>query len=105
MKSSLHPLPLYRLLCILFVFLICHFAPAVCAQAGPSADSVTIAIAPAYDSVSGFHRFWLGKGYRKIWAAPIGLKVLHLDKEKGGLTPVELGGGFQTKSLRLRDAS
>lgn len=105
MKSSLHPSPMSRLLCILFGFLLSHIAPAVCAQTGPAADSVTVAIAPAYDSVSSFHRFWLGSGYRKIWAAPVPLKVLHLDKEKGGLTPVEVGGGFQTKSLRLRDAT
>ena len=64
-----------------------------------------VAIAPAYDSVNGFHRFWLGQGYRKIWAAPVRMKVLDLQKDKGGLTPVEMGGGFQTKSLRLRDAS
>lgn len=68
-------------------------------------DSITIAIAPAYDKVGGFHRFWLGDGYRKIWAVPVRTKVLHLETEKGGLTPVEMGGGFQTKSLRLRDAN
>lgn len=75
------------------------------AQTTPAADKITRAIEPAYDSVGGFHRFWLGSGYRKIWAAPVELKVLQLDKEKGGLKPVGLGGGFQTRSLRLQDAA
>jgi hypothetical protein len=66
-------------------------------------DSVTVAVAPSYDSVGGFHRFWLGQGYRKIWAAPVRLKVLRLKEEKGGLTPVGMGGSLQTKSLRLTD--
>ncbi|HEV7330851.1 MAG TPA: BamA/TamA family outer membrane protein [Flavisolibacter sp.] len=70
-----------------------------------SPDSIRVAIEPAYDEVGRFHRFWLGEGYRKLWAAPVTLRVLDLDKEKGGLKPKELGGGFQTKSLRLKDAS
>ena len=68
-----------------------------------TADSVTIAVAPVYDSAGGFHRFWLGSGYRQVWSAPVKLKVFQLKTEKGGLTPVEGGGSRQTKSLRLRD--
>ncbi|MDQ6813522.1 MAG: hypothetical protein M3040_07300 [Bacteroidota bacterium] len=67
-------------------------------------DSVFAAIAPAYDSVGGFHRFWLGESYRKLWAAPVKMRVFHLSKEKGGLTILQRGGGLQTKSLRLKDA-
>jgi hypothetical protein len=66
-------------------------------------DSVTVAVAPGYDSVAAFHRFWLGNGYRRVWAAPVKLKVFRLQTERGGLTPVEGGGSRQTKSLRLRD--
>lgn len=64
-------------------------------------DSVARAIAPEYNDVSGFHRFWLGESYRALWAAPVRLKVFHLD----GYTILQRGGGMQTKSLRLRDAT
>ncbi len=68
-------------------------------------DSVTIAIAPAYDKVTKAHRFLFGESYRKLWAAPVRIRVFHLNKEKGGLTITEKGGGLQTKSLRLKDTS
>jgi hypothetical protein len=71
----------------------------------PLADSITVSIAPGYDSVSKTHRFLFGESYRKLWAAPVTLKVFHLSKEKGGLTIEQKGGGMQTKSLRLIDAS
>ncbi len=69
------------------------------------ADSITIAIKPAYDSVSNLHRFFLGANYRRLWATPVRVKVLHLSTEYGGLTIIRQGGGLQTRSLRLRDAS
>jgi hypothetical protein len=66
-------------------------------------DSITIAVAPEYDQVSGVHRVLLGENYRKEWAVPVKIKVLNLSKEKGGLTVLQKGGGMQTKSLRLKD--
>ncbi|HEX2607830.1 MAG TPA: BamA/TamA family outer membrane protein [Flavisolibacter sp.] len=68
-------------------------------------DSITIAIAPEYDRVSGMHRALFGESYRKLWAAPVTLRVVHLSREKGGLAIVKEGGGLQTKSIRLQDAS
>jgi hypothetical protein len=69
------------------------------------ADSVTVAIAPGYNEVNGFHRLLFGENYRKLWAVALKIRVLHLQQEKGGLTISQLGGGLQTKSLRLRDAT
>lgn len=66
-------------------------------------DSITIAVAPEYNKVKAFHRFWLGESYRKIWATPVKMRIIDLQKEKGGLTIVKLGGGMQTRSLRLVD--
>ncbi len=68
-------------------------------------DSVTVAIEPAYDKVNKVHRIFLGEGYRKLWATPVKMRVFHLAKEKGGLKILQRGGGMQTKSLRLEDAS
>ena len=69
----------------------------------PFIDSITVAIAPQYDKVSGFHRLWFGKNYRKQWATPVTFKVFHLQQE--GLKILGQGGGQQTKSLRMADAS
>jgi hypothetical protein len=46
--------------------------------------------------------FWLGKHYRKEWVTPVPVSILNLDT-LGGLTPIEQGGGRQTKTLRLKD--
>ena len=71
----------------------------------PAGDSITVAISPAYDSVTNTHRMLFGESYRKLWAAPVKMKVFYLEKEKGGLTIEQMGGGLQTKSLRLKDNS
>lgn len=96
-KSSIHFFTITMVLCGHLLFRADSFAQ--------SNDSITVAIAPGYDSVSGFHRFLFGEGYRKLWAAPVKMKVFYLSREKGGLTITEQGGGLQTKSLRLKDAS
>ncbi|WP_199688366.1 BamA/TamA family outer membrane protein [Pontibacter oryzae] len=75
------------------------------AQNIPQQDSITVAIAPEYDSVKKAHRFWFGENYRKIWATPVKMRVFHLSQEQGGLRITERGGGQQTKSLRLEDAT
>ena len=75
------------------------------AQQNPGGDSIVVSIAPHYDSVHKFHRFLFGEGYRKLWAAPVKVKVFDISKEKGGLKILQRGGGLQTKSLRLQDAS
>lgn len=48
-------------------------------------------------------RILSGKNYRDIWSTPVKMKVFNIKKEKGGLKIGKLGGGFQTKSLRMKD--
>lgn len=86
------------------VFLSISFLIVTAQSAQIPNDSISAAIAPAYDKVNGFHRFWLGESYRKLWAVPVKIRILHVSKEKGGLTILQRGGGLQTKSLRLKDA-
>jgi hypothetical protein len=66
-------------------------------------DSVEVVVNGRYDTASGFKRFILGNNYRKEWATPVRLKVFNISKEKGGFKIESLGGGKQTKSLKLTD--
>ncbi|MEO8199057.1 MAG: BamA/TamA family outer membrane protein [Gemmatimonadota bacterium] len=76
----------------------------VAAQAIPTPpDSVRwvqIAPNPEYDA-STLWRFIFGGDYRDLWTTPTKIAVLDLQTFAGGLTPVKVGGGQQTKSLRL----
>ena len=73
------------------------------AYAAVKADSVVVRVHPAYDKVSGVHRFFFGENYRKEWSAPAKLPVIRISQTEGGLTPEKRGGGHQTHSLRLVD--
>jgi hypothetical protein len=77
------------------------------AQSVPSGlattDSVTVAAGPRYKNPSLFRRFFLGSNYRSAWATPVTLPVFNL--RQSGLKIKEVGGGQQTKSLRLLDKS
>ena len=47
----------------------------------------------------------MGENYRQEWKTPIRVPVINMATEGGGLTPVKRGGGKQTRSLRVKDAS
>jgi hypothetical protein len=78
------------------------------AQSDPSSqvaygDSIYATPRRRYDA--GFvHRLLLGDGNRELWRTPVEVEVLDLDTFAGGLEPLRLGGGLQTRSLRLRGA-
>lgn len=65
-------------------------------------DSVTMPASDRHHKNALYKRLW-GEHYRKEWHTPARFPVACLDTLKGGLTPYELGGGRQTKSIRLRD--
>ncbi|SDD26072.1 Surface antigen [Mucilaginibacter pineti] len=66
-------------------------------------DSVVVKVHPSYNNKSGFHRWLFGENYREEWAADTKLPVIRISEIHGGLTPLKIGGGFQTHSLRLED--
>jgi hypothetical protein len=66
-------------------------------------DSLLTKLLPELDSVSNMHRKLFGENYRKIWAMPTKLPVLNISATS--LTPTEMGGGMQTRSLRLIDSN
>lgn len=49
-----------------------------------------------------FMRFFLGDGYRDLWTRPLQAPVLDLGSHAGGLSPIRVGGGFQTQTIHLR---
>ena len=68
-------------------------------------DSAVISASDKYKAAFGLRRAFLGSNYRKEWSTPVTFKEFNIGKEKGGLTIKSLGGGQQTKSLRLTDKS
>jgi hypothetical protein len=65
-----------------------------------SADSVSMPFSTKYKA-SGSKEFFWGKHYRKEWGTTISFPILDMKTYKGGLTPDKLGGGHQSKSLRV----
>ncbi|HEU4904185.1 MAG TPA: metallophosphoesterase, partial [Flavisolibacter sp.] len=67
-------------------------------------DSILFAADPKLKG-TGLGKLFLGENYRREWTTPIKVQVLDFGKELKGLTPTKQGGGKQTKSLRVKDAS
>src|SRR5690606_4638360 len=55
------------------------------------------------EPVGGFHKFLLGEHYRDLYMEKYEFPILDLDTYRGGVSPVKLGGGNQTNSLRVED--
>ena len=80
-------------------------AQGVAAQVRPARAGEVIEVTPQRRYDAGFlHRFLLGDLRRDLWATPVPVEVLDLDRLAGGLVPTGPGGGQQTRSLRLRGA-
>lgn len=71
------------------------------AQRTEATDSVWITPERRYDA-GALHRLLLGDLRRELWATPVHVAVIDLERFAGGLTPIERGGGQQTRSLRLQ---
>jgi hypothetical protein len=93
----------WLLLLLLFLFQTGGYAQSLHSGSIASADSVTVAASTLYKNPSFFKRFFLGTNYRTVWATPVTLPVFNL--RQSGLKIKEMGGGQQTKSLRLLDKS
>jgi hypothetical protein len=61
----------------------------------------TIVIAGKNFKRGPLHQLLFGKHYLEVWESPVKVEVFNMDSVDGGLTPKELGGNFQTVSLRL----
>jgi hypothetical protein len=66
-------------------------------------DTVNISASDKFPPVKGFKKFMIGENYRKEWSTQVNMKVFDINTVKGGLKITGIGGGKQTKSLKLED--
>ncbi len=79
-------------------------APVSAQQPADSAAGAreTVVITPgARYRAGGLHTLLFGRHYRSLWATPIRVDRLDLERFAGGLRPTARGGGKQTRSLRF----
>ena len=70
-----------------------------------AADSVLTTAGRHYNRHSGFYCLFLGRHYRRAWAAPATVPVLRLaTAAPGGLRAGKAGGGYQSISMTLDGA-
>lgn len=61
----------------------------------------TVPAGPEYKRSSLYQSLW-GKNYRKEWTTPVTFPITKFDTLRGGLEIYKIGGGNQSKSLRLK---
>ncbi|MFT6809087.1 MAG: putative phosphodiesterase [Saprospiraceae bacterium] len=61
-----------------------------------------ISASSLYDSKK-FHRSIFGQLYRDDWSTETTFPAINLSRVKDGLKPLKVGGGYSSKSIRLRD--
>jgi hypothetical protein len=74
---------------------------------GMPANKPDSVIAPAsynYNSTSPITYIILGRNYRRIWSIPVKMPVFDITKAPQNFKITKLGGGQQTKSLRMVDS-
>lgn len=68
-----------------------------------SQDSAILPASTKYETSLIFRKLFIGNNNRKTWALPVKMPIFDISKEKPGLRITKLGGGAQTKSLRMED--
>jgi len=61
----------------------------------------TLAANPKF-AAGAIKRAFFGKQYREMWATPVKVPLIDLEKQFGGLTPIKKGGGMASNSLRMQ---
>ncbi len=91
-------------ICLLIVFYSSLHNIAFAQTNQPSAPEGFIRLNASSKYQKGnLYRLFFGNHYRKDWMTASNFKVVSLDTLAGGLTPYQMGGSRQTKSLRVRD--
>ncbi|RPI66505.1 MAG: hypothetical protein EHM47_16500, partial [Ignavibacteriales bacterium] len=85
----------------LFLFFFLVSASQLFPQNNYDKKYITRIPGPEYEA-GWLHKIFFGAHWRDLWITPVQAEVLDLNNFAGGLTPIEKGGGYQTKSLRLK---
>jgi hypothetical protein len=67
-------------------------------------SSIKIAADPGLKD-NAIKKFLIGKNYRREWLEAVKVSILNLNDAFGGLVPKKMGGGKETRSLRVEDSS
>lgn len=70
-----------------------------------TAQDTTAPASMRYHHPGIIRRVFIGGNYRKTWETPVRVPLFQVQSTNGGYTPKKLGGGQQTKSLRMDDKS
>ena len=90
----------YCFLCVVLLAVLSSIANRALSQSAVT-DSMVSPASTQYSNTSFLGRLISGSNYRKEWSTPVAMPVFYL--KGSGYTIKELGGGMQTKSLRLID--
>lgn len=66
-------------------------------------DTISVPVAKSLQPVSGLKKFFMGQNYRREWSEPVNMRVFNMRSENGGYEILSLGGGKQTRTLRLKN--
>jgi hypothetical protein len=91
---------LFALLCMIVSVMPARSVWSQAVSTASGRDSVVVVAGKGF-AAGGLRRFLLGDDYRDLWTTPIKVPVLDLRAFRGGLRPVEQGGGKQTATLRF----
>lgn len=63
---------------------------------------ITVAANPKYDNAGFVKGALLGYHNRDLWSAAVRVPVIDIETEKGGLTPIKIGGRGQSNTIRFK---
>jgi hypothetical protein len=79
-----------------------HDAPAQSSSSGGRNDVQVKTPGPQYEA-GAFKRTLFGSGWRDVWTTPVAVPVLDISTYAGGLEFDEIGGGFHSRVLHLKE--
>ena len=101
-KNDNYPMPVKQHI-LFFIFFLISFSSFSQEQVSHDTSAyIFMQASDKYYKNKKYRALW-GEHYRKEWHTKSWFKKVDLDTLAGGLSPYELGGGRQSKSLKLRD--
>jgi len=85
------------------IALVCCLVRGAAADTNRAGQVVTVAPGARYRA-GWLYSFFLGAHWRNVWTTPIDVPVLDLGTFGGGMRPIRLGGGLETKNLHFKSA-